>query len=111
MKGYDKEEALNYILAKLSNVSYEIPVPKDALISQAIDADMTFMYQNGILNSDGLGGDEYYDEDDAFEFILEELLRLHLLDGEAAIKVAVFVNDFMEFQYEYMEKKGLVDLD
>lgn len=110
MNGYDKTEALHYILEKLDRRSHKELADKiDTLISQAIDADMAYMEQAGVLDKDGNAGDSFYEDDDAFEYMVEALAKDNGLTPEQAIKVASLVDDYMDLQQEFLEKKGLVD--
>lgn len=54
MKGYDREEALAFILSRINrNAHPELRDQIDGLIAQAIDADMKYMHENGVLDADG----------------------------------------------------------
>ena len=109
MVGYDKKEAHAFILKRIH--SQDHPALADRLgelVAQAIDADLDFMAETGVIGPDGLGGDSYYEEDDAFEYIVERLAANNDLDPEQAVKVASLVDDFMDAQYAYMMYAGLV---
>ena len=109
MRGYDKEEALLYILSKLDRSAHTVLSDRmDALISQAIDADMEYMHAAGVLDEDGNAGDTYYEDDEAFEYIVEKIADENAFSPEQAVDAALLINDYMELQYAYMEKKGLV---
>ena len=57
MKGYDREEALAFILSRINrNAHPELRDQIDGLIAQAIDADMKYMHENGVLDADGVIG-------------------------------------------------------
>ena len=110
MKGYDKQEALAFILPKIDRRCHkELADRVDELISQAIDADMAYMHASGVLDADGNAGDSYYEDDDAFEAMVEALVAQNDLTPEQAVKVASLIDDYMDFQQEYLESKGLVD--
>ena len=112
MRGYDREEARLYILSKIKRKDHEkLGDMLDTIISQAIDADMEYMHQAGVLDADGNAGDTYYEEDDAFEYIVEKIADLNTFSPEQAVDAAMLVNDFMDLQEEYMDKKGLVSFD
>ena len=69
MKGYDREDAARAIAARINARAYsDLGIPLDALVRQAIDADLEYMKSAGVLTEDGTMGDAYYDDDDAFEF-------------------------------------------
>ena len=109
MNGYDREEALAYILRRIRRQDHpELADRIDGLIAQAIDADLAFMRETGVIAEDGNAGDAWYEEDDAFEYIVEKLASENALDPDQAVKVASLVDDFMDAQYAYMMYAGLV---
>ena len=110
MNGYDREEALSFILSRIDRkANTELTDRLDSLIAQAIAADMKYMHENGVLDEDGNAGDCYYEDDDAFEYMVEALVDANTLTPEQAVKVASLIDDYMDLQQEYLEKKGLVD--
>ena len=110
MNGYDKQEALAFIMQRIDPKAHkELKGKIESLISQAIDADMAFMHENGVLDADGNAGDNYYEDDDAFEYMVEALVAQNDLTPEQAVKVASLVDDYMDCQQDYLEHKGLVD--
>jgi len=112
MNGYNKQEALPFILSKIdTRIHRELPMPLEELISQAIDADLTFMRESGVLDENGNVGTTYYDDDDAFEYMLDTLANTNKLGADAAMKVASLLDDYMDAQQAFMEEKGLVDWD
>ncbi len=112
MNGYDKEEALRFILTRINRREHaSLSEMIDSLIAQAIDADLAFMHETGVLDEEGNAGDSYYEEDDAFEYIVETLAEANDLSPEAAVKMASLVDDFMDFQQDYLVSKGLVQDD
>ena len=112
MIGYNKEEAIVFIQKHLQAAEYSsLPISLHQLVSQAIQGDFDYMYETGILDDEGYGANVYYDEDDAFEFILESIINQNQFESEKALQAAIFVNDFMEYQFEYLQQKGLVITD
>lgn len=112
MKGYDKQEALAFILPKIDRRYHkELAERIDELISQAIDADMAYMHASGVLDEEGNAGDSYYEDDDAFEAMVEALVAQNDLTPDQAVKVASLIDDYMDYQQAYLESKGLVDWD
>ena len=110
MKGYDRDEALKFILARINRRDHpELADQLEALIGQAIDADMNYMHENGVLDEDGNAGDCYYEDDEAFEYMVEALVDANTLTPEQAVKVASLIDDYMDVQQAYLESKGLVD--
>ena len=110
MKGYDKQEALAFILPRIDRHYHsELAGQIDTLIAQAIDADMAYMHAAGVLDAEGNAGDSYYEDDDAFEAMVEALVAQNDLTPEQAVKVASLIDDYMDYQQQYLESKGLVD--
>ena len=80
MKGYDREEALAFILSRINRDAHPVLRDQiDGLIAQAIDADMKYMHENGVLDADGNAGDCYYEDDEAFEYMVEALVDANTL--------------------------------
>jgi hypothetical protein len=112
MNGYDKQEALDFILARIHTKDHpELADCLPELISQAIDADMAYMHEHHVIDENGNAGTEYYEDDEAFEYMVEKLAEQNKLDPVKAVKLASLVDDFMDYQQEYLESKGLVDWD
>ncbi len=110
MKGYDKQEALDFILPRIDRHYHSLLADQiDTLISQAIDADMAYMHSSGALDDEGNAGDSYYEDDDAFEYMVEALVAQNNLTPDQAVKVASLIDDYMDYQQQYLESKGLVD--
>ena len=110
MNGYDKQEALAFIVKRSPEKDHkELAGMIESLISQAIDADMDYMHKSGVLDAEGNAGDEYYEDDDAFEYMVEAIVAANKLSPEQAVKVAALVDDYMDHQQAYLESKGLCD--
>lgn len=110
MRGYDKDEALAFIVKGIRAKDHpELADMIPELISRAIDADMQYMHQNNVIDEEGNAGDEYYEDDDAFEFMVETIVKDLKLDGVKAVKLASLIDDYMDVQQAYLESKGLVD--
>lgn len=110
MNGYDKPEALAFIVAHIDPKAHkELKDKIPELVSQAIDADMAYMHETGVLDQDGNAGNSYYEDDDAFEYMVEALVSKNRLTPEQAVKVAALVDDYMDHQQAYLESKGLCD--
>lgn len=112
MNGYDKEQALAFILPRIDRKGYkDLAFLIDQLISQAIEADLQFMQVTGVLDEHGDAGDGYYDDDEAFEYILDALALQNGFDDDMAVRVGGLIDDYMELQQEYLESIGLVEWD
>lgn len=109
MKGYDQQEALTFILKGIDRKGHKALESKlDVLVSQMIDLDMEFMHKTGVIDENGEGGDNYYDDDEAFEYILDAIVVKHKFNADMAMKAAALLDDFTDLQQAYMEAKGLV---
>ena len=75
---------------------------------RAIEADMRYMHETGVLNDEGLMGDGEYDEDDAFEALFAALTDGVEDDGEIG-KIAQMLDAYMDAQQDFMEASGLTD--
>ena len=112
MNGYDKQEALAFILERIHAKDHpELADAIPELVSQAIDADMDYMHEHHVIDEEGNAGTEYYEDDDAFEYMVEKLAENNRLDPVKAVKLASLVDDYMDYQQAYLESKGLVDWD
>ncbi len=110
MNGYNKQEALPFILSRIdARIHKELPVALEELVSQAIDYDLKFMRESGVVDEKGNTGDTYYDDDEAFEYMLDGIVSQYKLGADAAMKVASLLDDYMDAQQSFMEEKGLVD--
>lgn len=110
MKGYDKEEALEFIAGRIHRQDHpELAPLLPDLIGQIIDADMQYMHENHVIDEEGNAGGEYYEDDDAFEYMVEKLAEENRLDPVQAVKLASLIDDYMDYQQEYLESKGLID--
>ena len=79
MLGYDKDEAVRFILERIHTKDHpELADRLPELIPQIIDADMAFMHETGVLDEDGAAGDEYYEDDEAIEYIVETITAICL---------------------------------
>ena len=112
MQGYDREAAAAFMLPKLNKAEFR-PLADDAqaLLAQAIDADFAYMREAGILTADGLMGNAYYDDDDAFEFILDHMAKARRAREKDMDALAAFIDQYMELQEQYLSENGLLNWD
>ena len=112
MRGYDKPEAMTFILERIHAKDHpELADRLEDLISQAIDADMAYMHETQVIDAEGNAGSAYYEDDDAFEYMVEKLAADNKMEPAKAIKLASLIDDYMDYQQAYMESKGLVAWD
>ena len=112
MKGYDRQAAVVFMLPRLNKAEFK-PIAAEAqtLIEQAIDADFAYMSGAGILAADGTMGEAYYDDDDAFEFILDHMAAARRAKEKDMDALAAFVDQYMELQEQYLGQAGLLSWD
>ena len=109
MKGYDRAEAVAFMLPKLDKSEFKaLAAQAETLLAQAIDADFAYMFHAGILGEDGLMGNAYYDDDDAFEFILDRIVKARKASERDTDQLAAFIDQYMDLQEQYLESKGLM---
>lgn len=109
MNGYDRNEAMMTIAKRIHPQDHpELADMLPELIGKIIDADMAYMHETGVLDEEGNGGNAYYEDDEAFEYMVEKLVEELKLDPVKAVKLASLIDDYMDYQQEYLESKGLV---
>ena len=109
MQGYDMEAAVPFIAAAMSKSGHKLPKEElEAFIRRAMEADFAYMQECGVLTEDGLMGEDEYDEDDAFEALLD-MLAQNPEDDEEMDRLAQLLDGYMEAQAAFMEESGLAD--
>ena len=108
MQGYDMEAAVSQIGKAICKAAKAAPDTAAAFARRAIEADMRYMHETGVLNDEGLMGDGEYDEDDASEALFAALTDGVEDDGEIG-KIAQMLDAYMDAQQDFMEASGLTD--
>ncbi len=108
MQGYDMEAAVSQIGKAICKAAKAAPDTAAAFARRAIEADMRYMHEMGVLDDEGLMGDGEYDEDDAFEALFAALTDGVEDDGEIG-KIAQMLDAYMDAQQDFMEASGLTD--
>ena len=109
MQGYDLEQAVPFIAAKMRMEGVKAAAQElEDFIRRAIDADFAFMQENEVLTEDGLMGLGEYDEDDAFEAILDMLCQEEE-DDDLIDRTAQWLDAYMNAQAAFMEESGLAE--
>lgn len=110
MQGYDAERALAYIQKNVNRKGLsELGPAIDGYLAQAQALDLQFMRESGVLDENGFEGDMPYDDDEAFEFILDEIVRVRGLGEEQEILVASLLDAYMSAHDAFLHAEGLVD--
>jgi len=108
MQGYDLDAAVCQIGKAIGKAAKTAPDAAAAFARRAIEADMRYMHETGVLDDDGLMGEGEYDEDDAFEALFAEMTDGLEDDGEIG-KIAQMLDAYMEARQNFMEENGLAD--
>lgn len=108
MQGYDLDAAVCQIGKAIGKAAKTSPDAAAAFARRAIEADMRYMHETGVLDDDGLMGDGEYDEDDAFEALFAEMTDGLEDDGEIG-RIAQMLDAYMEARQDFMEENGLAD--
>ena len=107
MQGYDVDAAVSQIGKAVSRAAHVSLQEAQAFVRRAIDADLRYMHETGVLDDDGLMGEEEYDDDDAFETLFARLTDGVEEDAEIG-RIAQMLDSYMEAQQDFMEEGGLL---
>ena len=107
MQGYDVDAAVSQIGKAVSRAAHVSPQEAQAFVRRAIEADLRYMHETGVLDDDGLMGEEEYDDDDAFETLFARLTDGVEDDAEIG-RIAQMLDSNMEAQQDFMEEGGLL---
>ena len=107
MQGYDVDAAVSQIGKAVSRAAHVSLQEAQAFVRRAIDADLLYMHETGVLDDDGLMGEEEYDDDDAFETLFARLTDGVEDDAEIG-RIAQMLDSYMEAQQDFMEEGGLL---
>ena len=69
---------------------------------------MAYMREIDVIDEDGLMGEGEYDEDDAFEVLLNTLGE-GVTDEDELNRLAQRLDSYMNAQADFLEKSGLAD--
>ena len=109
MQGYDLEAAVPFIARAMRKAGHREPQDAlEAFIRRAIEADMRYMHETGVLDADGLMGDGEYDDDDAFEALLDAL-SVGVTDDAEIDRIAQLLDSYMAVQQAFLETGGLME--
>jgi len=109
MQGYDVNAAVPFISKAMRKAGHK--EPQDALedfIRRAIEADMAYMREIDVIDEDGLMGEGEYDDDDAFEALLDVLAE-GVSDEDEMNRIAQLLDSYMNAQQDFMEASGLAE--
>lgn len=108
MQGYDAQAAEAFILKAMRKAGHKLD--QDALLAfirRATRADMQYMQETEVLDGDGMMGEGEYDDDDAFEALLETLGED--ADESELDEIAQLLDTYMAAQQAFMLESGLME--
>ena len=107
MQGYDAAAAVPFIARAMRKAGHKLEQAQlEDFIRRAIEADMQYMLETGVLDEEGYMGDGEYDDDDAFEALLEMIAGD---DEDAMDEIAPLLDSYMQAQQDFMEASGLME--
>lgn len=109
MQGYDIEAAVPFIAAAMTKAGVRAPRAElEAFVRRAIDEDFRYMQETGVLDEQGYMGEGEYDDDEAFEALLERLAD-GTDDEDALNALAQRLDAYMAAQQNFLERSGLAE--
>lgn len=109
MQGYDMEAAVQFIARAMRKAGHKIAQEElEGFIRRAIEADMAYMREIDVIDEDGLMGEGEYDDDDAFEALLDTLGE-GTDDEDELGEIAQMLDSYMTAQQDFMEASGLME--
>lgn len=108
MQGYDLESAVPFIAKAMRKAGHKIAQEElERFVRRAIEADMAYMREIDVIDEDGLMGEGEYDDDDAFEALLDALGED--ADEDELGEIAQMLDSYMAAQQDFMEASGLME--
>lgn len=109
MQGYDLNRAVPFIAKAMRKAGHKIAQEElESFIRRAIEADMAYMREIDVIDEDGLMGEGEYDDDDAFEALLDALGE-DTDDEDELGEIAQMLDSYMAAQQDFMEACGLME--
>ena len=109
MQGYDMESAVPFITKAMRKAGHKNPQQElEDFIRRAIEADMAYMREIDVIDDEGLMGEGEYDDDDAFEALLD-MLGEDVEDEDEMNELAQLLDSYMAAQQDFMEASGLTE--
>lgn len=107
MQGYDEAAAVVFIGKAMRKAGHKEPQEQlEDFIRRAIAADMQYMLDTDVIDAEGLMGEGEYDDDDAFEALLD-VLSEGIDDEDEMNQLAQRLDSYMNAQQDFMEASGL----
>ena len=109
MQGYDIEAAVPFIAAAMVKAGVRAPRAElESFVRRAIGEDFHYRQETGVLDEQGYMGEGEYDDDEAFEALLERLAD-GTDDEDALNALAQRLDAYMEAQQAFLERSGLAE--
>ncbi|NLV59430.1 MAG: hypothetical protein GXY67_11785 [Clostridiales bacterium] len=110
MNGYDRDRAIQYISSHMDRAwAKPFAGQLTAVLDAFITLDFQYMHLAGVLDEEGNRGENEYDEDEAFEEILDGYLMNHPCSEERVMELAGLLDQYMEWQRAFLELTGLAE--
>lgn len=111
MLGLDQADCAAYAAQKLDwKRCRELRPLADFLCPALVEAQVGYLRACGALDADGDTGEGEYDEDEAVEYILEELLRRFPAEDSRAGLYCALIDAFLPAFDDYLLTHGLLSL-
>lgn len=108
MQGYDVNAAVPFIAKAMRKAGHKNPQQElEDFIRRAIEADMAYMRGIDVIDETGMMGEGEYDDDDAFEALLDMLGED--ADDAQLDALAQLLDSYMAAQQDFMEASGLME--
>lgn len=109
MQGYDVQAAVPFIARAMRRAGHREPQAElEDFIRRAIAADMAYMRETDVIDEDGLMGEGEYDDDDAFEALLDALSE-GIADEDELNRIAQMLDSYMNAQADFLAESGLAE--
>ena len=109
MQGYDIEAAVPFIAAAMVKAGVRAPRAElESFVRRAIGEDFRYMQETGVLDEQGYMGEGEYDDDEAFEALLERLAD-GTDDEDELNALAQRLDAYMAAQQDFLERSGLAE--
>ena len=109
MQGYDIEAAVPFIAAAMVKAGVRAPRAElESFVRRAIGEDFHYMQETGVLDEQGYMGEGEYDDDEAFEALLERLAD-GTDDEDELNALAQRLDAYMASQQDFLERSGLAE--
>ncbi|WP_129723231.1 hypothetical protein [Xylanivirga thermophila] len=114
-KNYDEHEAFDYIKVNMVNSGLYSDMNGEFLekfIQGAMESDEKYMKEAGIFSDENaphpLDEEVIYDEEDAFNFILQDMRQNNEYRNIKDQELEDMIDDYLAYNIQYMEDIGII---